>query len=139
MGGHKVLKGLRTWFVIHFIVDMVFGIPLLILPVTTLTWLGWAKIDPLTSRLVGAALMGIGIESFLGRNASKEVYQAMLNLKLIWSASAIFALTLSLFSEAPTIVWLIWGLFAGFFCVWAFYKRKLHMMTRSGMRVGNNI
>jgi hypothetical protein len=82
-------------------------------------------VETMTARLVGSALMGIGIESYLGRKASADVYHAMLNLKLIWSASAMFALVLSLFNGAPTAAWLFLGLFAGFFVVWAIYKWRL--------------
>ena len=75
---------LRTWFVIHFVTDMLFAIPLLLAPVFTMTLFGWTTIDPATTRLVGAALLAIGIESYLGRNASAAVFEAMLNLKIIW-------------------------------------------------------
>jgi len=74
---------LRVWFVIHFAVDMLFAIPLLFFPEILLPLLGWTVVDPITSRLVGAALLGIGGESLLGRNANKEVFLAMLNLKIL--------------------------------------------------------
>ena len=74
-----ISKGLRTWFVIHFAVDIVFAIPLLVAPAAFLTFLGWTAVDPYAARLVGAALMGIGIESYLGRNAGVEAFQGMLN------------------------------------------------------------
>lgn len=71
----KLVPGsLRVWFVIHFAVDMLFAIPLLFFPEFLLPLLGWKVVDPITSRLVGAALLGIGGESLLGRNASKEVF-----------------------------------------------------------------
>ena len=76
-------SGLRAWFVIHFVADMLFGIPLLFFPRWLLPLLGWTSYDPLASRLVGAAFMGIGLESLLGRNASVETFRAMLNLKII--------------------------------------------------------
>jgi divalent metal cation (Fe/Co/Zn/Cd) transporter len=75
-----VPRSLRTWFVIHFVVDILFGVPLLIAPVLLLSWFGWETVDPFMSRLVGAALLGIGVESLLGRNASVEIYREMLNL-----------------------------------------------------------
>ena len=89
---NPVPDGLKTWFVIHFAADMFFGIPLLFFPRLLPPLLGWTTYDPLTSRLVGAALMGIGLESLLGRNASAETFRAMLNLKIIWASSALFAI-----------------------------------------------
>jgi hypothetical protein len=87
-----VPPGLRNWFVVHFVADMLFGIPLLFFPRWLLPLLGWITYDPLTSRLVGAALMGIGLESLLGRKASAETFRAMLNLKIVWASSAILQL-----------------------------------------------
>jgi hypothetical protein len=120
-----VPTSLRTWFVIHFFVDMAFGIPLLLVPVYTLAVIGVTNVETTTARLVGAALMGIGIESFLGRNGSHEVYDAMLNLKLIWSGSAILGVILSLLGGVPPAIWLILGIFVIFFIVWARYKLKI--------------
>jgi hypothetical protein len=73
---NEVPAGLGKWFTIHFIVDMLLGIPLLLFPELIMPLLGWTTIDPIASRVVGAALMGIGIESWLGRNVSLEVFRA---------------------------------------------------------------
>lgn len=116
---------LRTWFVIHFAADMLFGLPLLFFPRSLLPLLGWTTYDPMTSRLVGAALMGIGLESLLGRNASAETFRAMLNLKIIWASSAIFAIAAAIIEGAPTASWAFLGIFVVFWCVWTYYRLKL--------------
>ena len=118
-------NGLRTWFVIHFVADMLFGIPLLFFPNLLLPLLGWTTYDPLTSRLVGAALMGIGLESLLGRNGSAETFRAMLNLKIIWASSAIFAILAALFEGSPPVSWAFLGIFTVFWGVWVYYRIKL--------------
>ena len=118
-------SGLRTWFVIHFAADMLFGIPLLFFPRWLLPLLGWTSYDPLTSRLVGAALMGIGLESLLGRNASRETFRAMLNLKIIWASSAIFAIVAALYEGAPSITWAFLAIFLIFWIVWIYYRVRL--------------
>jgi hypothetical protein len=118
-------SGLRTWFVIHFVADMFFGVPLLFFPRLLLPLLGWTTYDPLTSRLVGAALMGIGLESLLGRNALTETFQAMLNLKVIWALSAFFAIIAAIFEGAPPIAWTFLGIFTVFWAVWVYYRVKL--------------
>ena len=86
---------------------------------------GWTTVDPIATRLVGAALMGIGIESYLGRNASAEVFRAMLNLKVIWSTSAILGIALGLWQGGPQAGWLFLGVFVIFWFVWIYYWRKL--------------
>jgi len=123
--GRSVPPGLRNWFVIHFVADMLFGIPLLFFPRWLLPLLGWTTYDPLTSRLVGAALMGIGLESLLGRNASTETFRAVLNLKVIWASSASFAIAAALFEGAPPVAWVLLGVFIVFWVVWVYYRVKL--------------
>jgi len=117
--------GLRTWFIIHFAADMLFGIPLLFFPEVLLPLLGWGALDPISTRVVGAALMGIGIESLLARDASTEVYRAMLNLKVIWSGSALLGIGLGMLNGGPAAGWLFFGVFLVFFGVWVYYRRQL--------------
>ncbi|MBD3390635.1 MAG: hypothetical protein GF410_01330 [Chitinivibrionales bacterium] len=120
-----VPRGLRIWFVIHFAADILLALPLLCAPVRTLSLLGWSTIDPFGTRLVGAALMGIGLESLLGRNASAEVFRAMLNLKIIWSLGAITGIALSLAGGAPAMGWVFLAVFCVFSLTWIYYRMRL--------------
>jgi hypothetical protein len=123
-----VPQALKTWFVIHFVLDMVFAIPMMAAPVFTLELLGWRDIHPMTTRLVAAALFGIGIESFLGRNAGIEAYQGMLNLKIIWSLGAILGITLSLIEDIqgwPFFGWVVLLIFIFFNFVWGYWRWRL--------------
>ena len=117
----EVPNSLRTWFVIHFYADVIFGIPLLLFPEAVMPLLGWNVVDPIATRVVGAALMGIGIESYLGRNASIEVFRAMLNLKVIWSSSAILGISLGLWNGGAKAGWLFLIIFVIFWFVWIRY------------------
>ena len=118
---------LRTWFVIHFIVDIIFAIPLLLAPVAFLTFLGWSKVDPYATRLVGAALMGIGVESYLGRNAGVEAFQGMLNLKIIWSATAVLGIIMTILTwQRPWGAWLLLTAFIPFNLLWIYYRHQLN-------------
>ena len=107
-----VPDGLRTWFMIHFVVDILFGLPLLFFPQAVLVFFGWTTYDPIMTRLVGAALMGIGVESLLGRNASAETFRAMLNLKVIWASSALIAIGAGIVEGAPPMAGVFLGIFA---------------------------
>lgn len=125
-----VPPALRGWFVFHFYADIVFAIPLMIAPVMTLELFGWGPepVDPLSARLAGSALMGIGIESLLGRNADGDVFLSMLKLKSIWSFSASLGIGLSLWEWGAQAPWGAWGFFAIFssFCVlWNYYRISL--------------
>ena len=123
----KVPSALRKWFVVHFIVDMLFAIPLMIAPVYILTLFGWGTIDPIMARVVAAALFGIGIESWLGRNESIESLRVMLNLKIIWSGAVIVGLLWTLFEGArfPLFAWLVLVVFVLFHALWWYWRRRV--------------
>lgn len=126
-----VPKALRTWFVIHFVIDILFAIPLMLAPTDALDLFGWQTVDPFTSRLAAAALFGIGIESYLGRNAGAAVYRGMLNLKVIWSSAAVIGLTLSLAQDAqgrPLFAWVVLAIFAGFNILWLYWRAQLNRL-----------
>ncbi|MFN2235304.1 MAG: hypothetical protein ACK2U1_13840 [Anaerolineales bacterium] len=118
-----VPQSLRFWFVIHFVVDFIFAIPLMIAPVWLLTLFGFETADPFMARLVGAALLGIGGESLLGWNGTIEAFRAMLNLKIIWSLAAVAAVILTLvIAGGPLIAYAILLLFAAFGALWMYYR-----------------
>lgn len=120
-----VPSSLRVWFVIHFAIDMLFAIPLLFFPEFLLPLLGWKAVDPITSRLVGAALLGIGGESLLGRNASKEVFLAMLNLKILWAVGAVLGIALGIAAGGPPLAWALLVIFLTFLVIWVYYRFSL--------------
>ena len=120
-----VPNGLRSWFVIHFVADILFAIPLLLFPQALLNLLSWQTYDPIMTRLVGAALMGIGVESLLGRNANADTFRAMLNLKVIWASSALIAIGIGIAEGAASTAWLFLAIFFVFWCVWVYYRITL--------------
>jgi len=122
---NAVPKSLRTWFVIHFAADILFAIPLMFFPQMMLNLFDWTTYDPIMTRLVGAALMGIGVESLLGRNANADTFRAMLNLKVIWASSALFAIGAGIVEGAAPIVWAFLAIFFIFWCVWVYYRFAL--------------
>lgn len=121
----QVPPALRRWFVVHCVADLVFAIPMMIAPVFTLELFGWQEVDPLTTRLVAAALVGIGVESYLGRGSDHAHYLGMLRLKVLWSGAANLGIALSIAQGAPAMAWLFQAIFAGFFALWVTYYRRL--------------
>ncbi len=91
-----VPSSLRTWFVIHFLADVIFVLPLFLAPRWTLSLLGWPAVDPLATRLVAAA------------------FRALLNLKIIWSAAATVGLVWSELEGGPALGWAFAAIFAAF-------------------------
>ncbi len=121
-----VSKSLHTWFVIHFIADYLFAIPLLIAPNWFLGLFGWPSFAPFSARLVGAALIGIGGASWTERNASVETFRSMLNLKLLWASAAIIGMSVTMLGGSyPLIGWGIVAIFVAFFFIWLYYRLQL--------------
>lgn len=121
----EVPPSLRTWFLVHFFADLIFAIPLLLAPKWFLGMFGWSVVDPVASRLVAAALFGIGGTSLVMHKAGLESFQTMLTLKIIWSTVAIIGMLFSIRQGAPASTWLFVAIFAGFSALWIRYKRAL--------------
>lgn len=133
----RVPRSLRTWFIVHFAIDMIVGIPLFLAPVTSLGHLGWDQVDPFFTRLFAAALLGIGVESFLGRNAGLEAYEGMLNLKIIWSLSAALGIGMSMAGtdiHRHPLAWSGLAVFFSFHALWVYWRIVVHKLSRSEER-----
>ena len=121
----NVPSSLRRWFLIHFVVDMLFAIPLIVSPVWFLRLLGFGVVEPFTTRLVGAALVGIGGVSLAAHKAGVETFNALLTLKILWSFSAMLGIILTLMQGGPKVGWFILGMFFVFSVVWVYYKKRI--------------
>jgi hypothetical protein len=128
MDKNEVPQALRNWFVLHFVADMLFAIPLMVAPQAVLGLVGWEVVDPFTTRLVAAALFGIGIESYLGRNRGRDAFLGMLTLKVIWSSAAVLGIAWTLLDGYqgerlfPSIILITFLLFN---VVWVYWRRRL--------------
>lgn len=124
---------LKRWFILHFAVDVLFAIPLFFFPVAFLTLIGWQSIDPFATRIVAAALFGIGIESFLGRNANTQTYKNMLNLKIIWSGTTIAGVGLCIYQNTyptPLAQWLLLVTFLAFHFLWVIWRIRVNRILK---------
>lgn len=128
MDPNPLAKRLKFWFTIHFILDVAAALPLFFFPAWFLQILGWQVVDPFASRLVAAALFGIGIESWLGRNGELATFAHMLNLKIIWSATAVLGIVFSM-AQSPgwpsAGQWLALVIFLIFHFLWVSFRLKV--------------
>lgn len=121
----SIPRGLRLSFIGHAIADLLFAIPLFVAPGYTLRLFGWQSIDPISARIVAAALFGIGIESWLGRRAALPAFHAMLNLKVIWSLACVVGIAWSLAEGAQgraPMAFAILGIFVVFHGLWLYWR-----------------
>jgi hypothetical protein len=104
----KLLKGT---FLVHAIVAVILGAALLAAPGRVLGWLGWAPIDPLMSRLLGAALLALAWSSFRGWLASEWSQVAILvEAEVFFTVLACAGLLRHLLRAGYGLV--VWGPFA---------------------------
>jgi hypothetical protein len=120
-----VPTALRRWFVIHGLLDWIFAVPLFVSPDAFLGMLGWAVVDPMAARGVAAALVGIGIQSLLSRDAPAVVYRHMLSLKILWSFTATLGFAWTVLTTGPRTGWLFVAIFGLFNLLWVYWRRRL--------------
>lgn len=120
-----VPPALRRWFMLHAVADVAFAMPLPAAPAAFLAAPGWPAVDPAASRLVAAALFGIGIESWRMHDGGVEADRTMLDLKIVWSAAATVGLLWSFWTGSPTFTWAVLGIFVAFNAVRIRHRRHL--------------
>jgi hypothetical protein len=121
-----ISTGLRTTFLVHFIVGLIFGLLLLLIPGTFLGMFGWNVAQPATYRLVGAAILGFTASSWFGYKAANwDQVRIVVLAELVWAPLAtVVNLWGIIRAEFPPIAWinvLIFGAFTVAF--WIFYNQ----------------
>jgi type III secretory pathway component EscV len=120
----------ERWFVIDFIGNVAAALVLLLLPEKVLPLLGWTAVDSIMPRLLGAALMGGGVYSFLNRDEfGEEVYQR-LGVKLVSLATAGLGLGLGLGHGAPAVVYALLAAVLAAFLFWSVLAFRLWLEDR---------
>jgi hypothetical protein len=113
-------KALNVTFLIHAIAAVVAGLLLLLIPGRFLLAIGWAPIDPIASRLLGAAMLALAWSSFRGWRASEWVEVAILvEMEAAFTVLACVGLLRHLlFSSYPIMPWLFFAIFFLFAIAW---------------------
>jgi hypothetical protein len=119
-GGLAMSKALKNTFLIHAIVCIVSGLLLLIIPGRTLLFFRWAPIDPILTRVLGAALLALGWSSFRGWQATERAQvQIVLEMEAVFTALACVGLLRHLlFAHYPLVVWLLFAVYLIFAVAW---------------------
>lgn len=117
---------LRITFLLHAIVAFLMGGPLLAAPGRLLSVFGWAPIDPLMSRMLGAALLAMAWSSLRGYLAEEwDQVQIIVELEAAFTVLASFGLLRHLLvGNWPWYTWATFGIFALFAIAWIYHLVK---------------
>lgn len=136
---------LRSTFLVHIIIGGLLGVFLIFIPGRTLTWFGWVPesvpvpnseltvpgtiyVDPIITRVLGAALLALAFSSFLGWRASTWGQVALIvQVELVYCllGSLIFIAGFFLLQRPmPIIGYVFLVIFLGFVAAWAWAYRQ---------------
>jgi len=113
----QISPGLRTVFLIHFIVGGAFGLIYVFIPVVFGNLVNWDILEQTAYRLIGAATLGYAASSWLAYKAGTwEKVKIVVQIELIWTIlGALVVLWGLLFASLPAFAWVnvfILGAFA---------------------------
>ncbi|MBN1484291.1 MAG: hypothetical protein JXA37_06170 [Chloroflexia bacterium] len=113
-------KLLKYTFLVHAVVALIIGALLLFIPGRFLQWLGWAPIEPIVNRMLGAALLALAWSSFRGWRARERREVAILiEMELAFTVLACVGLLRHLLvAHYPLVVWLLFAGMAAFALAW---------------------
>jgi hypothetical protein len=116
-------KSLRYTFLVHAIVAVLFGLPLLLAPGRFLGIFDWLPIDPIMARLFGAALIALGWGSYRGwRAAVRSDVEILLQVEVIFTVLATVGILRHLVGGSwPWYVWMIFIFFVVFAVAWIYH------------------
>ena len=111
---------LKLTLLIHIILALLFGLPLLGMPGRFLAFFGWAPVDPLLSRVLGADLLGFGwLDLRTLRGNSRQAAQLVIEAGIVFCGlSAAGLLWHVLGSYWPWMVWIVLATFIVLAALW---------------------
>ena len=140
-----ISNSLRVTFLVHMIVALVLGAALWLIPGRTMSLLGWVPaqvqipqselsipgttfVDPVITRVLGAALLALGYASFLGWRASRrEQVSLLVQMEFVYCVLAAVAILAGMFTMGrpmPLIGWVLAVILVAFAVAWGLALRR---------------
>jgi hypothetical protein len=121
----QISKGLKTTFLIHIIVGLIFGLTMLLYPQAWASF-GVQVKEPEMYRLVGAAILGFTASSWWAyKETLWDKVKIIVQTEIVWtSLAALVILYGLLFAGLPAIEWLNFALMAGFAIAFAYFNSQ---------------
>ena len=114
---------LRVTFIVHAVVAFILGLGLLGAPGRVLEPFGWAPIDPLMSRMLGAALLALAWGSYRGyRSATWDQVELLVQIEAAFTVLAgVGLLRHLLIASYDWYVWTVFAIYAIFAVAWIYH------------------
>lgn len=126
---NKISSGLKTLFLINFIIAGIFGVQHLLAPRLWTDLAGMEIMETVTWRVIGAALIGFAVSSWMGyRETEWRSVRILVVMQVVWSIlGALVILWGIIFEGLAPLEWLNVVTLAGFalaFTIFWFRNRK---------------
>jgi hypothetical protein len=144
---NTISKGLRITFLVHAIVSAFLGLSLYVIPGRVLVWLGWIPekyevtvgdttvtasgtllVDPVITRVLGAALLALAFAGFLGWRAKQhQEVSILVPFELVFCVLALVAFLVRIVTlglPIPVIGWALIVILLGFTVAWGSVLRR---------------
>lgn len=118
-----ITSGLKTLFLVHAVVGLVFGLGYLVIPATLAGWFNMPLTDEPYLRLIGAAILGFSATSLVGYLSRHwDEVRIAVQGEFVWTGlAALLSVWFVLDGTWPVAGWLIFGLMALFFLGFGYY------------------
>ncbi len=122
----KISSGLKLLFLVHLVIGLVFGLAYLLIPGTSMGWMGVTLKDEFPYRLVGAAILAFSASSWYSYQAAEwERVKIVVLAEIAWTVlAALVGLYGLIFAGQPSPLWISVIIMAGFAVAFIYFYNK---------------
>jgi hypothetical protein len=122
----KISSGLKTLFLVHFVVGLVVGLAYLLIPGMFMGWLGMSVQDEFPYRIIGVAVLAFTASSLYSYQAAEwERVLIVVLAEIVWTVlNVLVGLYGILFAGLPAAEWINVVIMAGFAAAFSYFLNK---------------